>query len=494
MVTAAVSASMLYDYIQCPHRVWLDLFGDPDLQDPTTAFNRLLWERGHAFEQELVDKLEVPYLNLRTALSSERLGLTKEAMEAGENLIYGGRLYAGDMLGEPDLLRRQGRGYVAGDIKSGAGLEGGSEDIDGNPKPHYAAQLAFYTDILEQMGTCGSRTPFVWDINGQEVPYDLDLLRGKTSPSSLWGNYGGILEAVRSIISRSSETLPAFCGACSDCHWRSLCEKDLEARDDLTKIPGLGRKKRDALAPHCATVQALADIDLDELIDGKKTIIRGIGVGSLRKFQARAQLQRTPEAKPYFEQEVSFPSVNDELFFDVETDPFRDCCYLHGFFERRGGIGGAEDYVSFFADDPSAEAEERVFSQAWDYVASNPEAAVYYYSHYECTTWRKLARKYPNVASEADVRAFFERELSVDLYKIVGLKMIWPTRGHGLKKTAKFLGFSWSDEDPSGAASIEWYHRWVETSDQAIRDRILTYNEDDCVATRVLLDGLRALV
>ena len=44
------------------------------------------------------------------------------------------------------------------------------------------------------------------------------------------------------------------------------------------------------------------------------------------------------------------------------------------------------------------------------------------------------------------------------------------------------------------AASIEWFHRWVETGDKDIRQRILDYNEDDCRATRVLLDGIRQLV
>ena len=492
-MSMAVSASMLYDYIQCPHRVWLDFYGDGDLRDPTTAFNRLLWDRGHAFEKELVDGLDVPYLDLRSAPNSERLGLTKDAMEAGEDLIYGGRLLVGDMLGEPDLLRKHGGGYVAGDIKSGAGFEGGSEDIGGKPKPHYAVQLAFYTDIIEQMGACGSRTPFVWDINGQEAPYDLDLPRGTRSPSTLWSDYSTVLAAVKAIVSRSSETTPAFCGACSNCHWRTLCDDDLEKKDDLTKIPGIARKKRDAFAPYCPTVRALADIDLDELIDGKKTVIPRVGIDSLRRFQARAQLQCAPDGQPYFEKAVSLPSVGVELFFDVETDPFRDYCYLHGFLERQVGSGGAERYVSFFADEPNPKAEERVFADAWSYVASHPAAAIYFYSHYERTTWRKLANRYSNVASEADVDAVFERELSIDLCKIVGSKMIWPTRNHGLKTVAKFLGFSWRDEDPSGAASIEWYHRWVDTSDDAVRSRILMYNEDDCVATRVLLDGLRAL-
>jgi hypothetical protein len=48
----------------------------------------------------------------------------------------------------------------------------------------------------------------------------------------------------------------------------------------------------------------------------------------------------------------------------------------------------------------------------------------------------------------------------------------------------------WRDTHPSGAASIEWFDRWCNPE---IRQRILDYNEDDCRATRVLLDGIRSL-
>jgi len=45
----------------------------------------------------------------------------------------------------------------------------------------------------------------------------------------------------------------------------------------------------------------------------------------------------------------------------------------------------------------------------------------------------------------------------------------------------------------SGAASIQWFHEWAEHGDPAVRQRILDYNEDDCRATRVLVDALKDL-
>jgi len=69
----------------------------------------------------------------------------------------------------------------------------------------------------------------------------------------------------------------------------------------------------------------------------------------------------------------------------------------------------------------------------------------------------------------------------------------WPTCDHTLKTLAQYLDFEWRDTDPSGAASIEWFQRWSESKDPKIKQRILEYNEDDCLATRVLLDKIKTL-
>src|SRR6185436_6473379 len=107
-----ITAAMLYDLVYCPHRVGMDLFGDPAKRDPLSPFVQLLWERGQVIEQQVVESLKLPFTNLRASPVAERERLTGEAMARGDQLIYGGRISAGDLVGEPDLLRRQERGYV----------------------------------------------------------------------------------------------------------------------------------------------------------------------------------------------------------------------------------------------------------------------------------------------------------------------------------------------------------------------------------------------
>ena len=487
-----ITASMLYDLVQCPHRVGMDAFSDLATRDPVSPFVELLWERGATFERETIANLSLPFLDLSTLPPAEREARTLDAMRRSEPLIYAGRVTVDDLVGVPDLLRRDGEHYVPGDIKSGAGEEG--PDDNRSLKKHYAVQLALYVDILERKGVSAGRHAFVWDVHGDEVHYDLALPQGVRTPETWWDAYQRHLQQARAILAHTEPTLPASASICKQCHWRSVCTAQLEASNDLTLIPELGRSKRDVMVAEIATVRALAESQLAAFMRGKQTLFTGIGPDTLEKFQRRARLLCDEHAVPYLTHPISLPDANRELFFDIEVDPMRDVCYLHGFVERVEGNNARERYVAFYADQPEARDEEAAFAQAWAFVQRSTPCAIYYYSPYERTHWKRLANKYPAVCSEAGVEALFALPATIDLYTdIVRRSTEWPTRDHSIKTLAKFLGFRWRDTEPSGATSIEWYHRWVQGGDVAVKQRLLEYNEDDCRATRVLLEGLRRL-
>jgi predicted RecB family nuclease len=491
-MTIPIIAAMLYDLVQCPHRLEMDLFGDPIKRDEINPFVELLWQKGTDYEHEVIDGLAQPFLDLSPYAGDEKEQLTFEAMRRGEPLIYSARISADDLLGDPDLLRREGSGYVAGDIKSGSGEE--NDEDDPKLKKHYGVQLALYTDILERKGLASSRRPFVWDVHGKEVPYDLDEQQGTRNPITIWEIYERALAQVRRILAQTEKTHPAYCGACKLCHWYTACLTELEVTDDLTLLPELGRAKRDVMVDQVSTVTDLAAINVNGFISGKKTVFKGIGPDTLRKLHARAKLNKTKGAKPYLTGTINLPISETELFFDIEVDPMRDICYLHGFVKRVGGAQSTESYTACFAASVSPAEEERAFAEAWRYICDHQPCVVYYYSKYERTIWRQLQAKYPSVCKTDEIENLFNPRNSVDLYfDVVKKTTEWPTRDYSIKTLAKFLGFKWRDTNPSGAASIEWFDRWIRTGDPAVKQRILDYNEDDCVATRVLLDGIRAL-
>ncbi|MDD3029395.1 MAG: TM0106 family RecB-like putative nuclease [Alphaproteobacteria bacterium] len=492
MSKSQISASILYDLVQCPHRVTMDLFGDYTKRDEISPFVQLLWEKGSLYEKKVIANLGLPFLDLSPYKEQDKERRTLEAMNAGVGLIYNGRISSGDLLGEPDLLRKDGAGYIAGDIKSGSGEEG--DEDDRKPKKHYAVQLALYTDILQQLGKSSGLKAFVWDVHGEEVFYDFYLATGTRHLENLWDFYQEILTQARQIQSHTLETIPAYSAICKNCVWYSVCQDQLRASNDLTLIPSLGRSKRDAMLSHIGSIHELAEMDVQQFIRGSRTIFQGVGPSTLHKAKSRAQLLTQPNARPYLTAPISLPTSQKEIFFDIEVDPMQDICYLHGFVERLNGNNGAERFLPVFADDPTPEAEEEAFAKAWAYIQSNPDAIIYYYSKYERTLYRKLCQKYPNVCHPEEIENMFDPARAIDLYFDVVLKAIeWPTKDYSIKTLARYLGFDWRDTHPSGAASIEWYNRWTETKDPAIKARILEYNEDDCRATRVLLDGIRGL-
>lgn len=489
-----ITASMLYDLISCPHRVRMDLFEDPAKRDPVNPFVQMLWEKGSLYEEEVIDGLEIEYVDLSQYAGDEKEARTAEAMRNGVPLIYSARIAEGGLLGDPDLLRKEAGGYVAGDIKSGGGEEG--DEDNRKPKKHYGVQLALYTDILERKGVSPGRRGFIWDVHGEEVPYDFSAPYGKRKPRTLWQDYEETLALAEAIVNQGNETEPAYSsGICKLCHWYSQCMDQLEDKNDLTLIPELGRSKRDVLIDQVSSIDELAAINPDAFIRGKKTVFPGIGPSTLIKLYERAKLiSAGDDAQPYLRAPVTLPVFERELFFDIEVDPMRDHCYLHGFIERMGGDNSSERFVAFFADDVDEASERKAFAEAWAYMQANQPCAIYYYSKYERTIYRKLQEKYPDVCSADEIEALFDPATAVDLYFDVVLKATeWPTRDFSIKSIAKFLGFAWRDTHPSGAASIEWFDQWIKTGDPKVKQRILDYNEDDCIATRVLLDGIRAL-
>lgn len=485
-----ITASILYNLVECPQRVALDAFGSFEQRDQLSPFVRLLWERGTLFERETVGNMDGPILDLSEVPDEDRERLTLEAMMKGEPLIYGGSISASDLVGRPDLLRMEIGGYVPGDIKSGRAKEGRGDDHERKPKRPYAVQLALYIHILEQLTFSAGRRAFVLDVQGDEVEYNFSDEPGK----KLWADYESSLAQARKVLAKQLVPIPGYSSTCKLCHWQTLCLAELTRMDDLTLIPLLRRSDRDAMRNHISTRSALADADPNRFILGKKTIFTAMGADRLRSLHARAALLKAPQPQPYLRAPVRLAFFPIELFFDIEVDPLRGICYLHGFVERINGDIQTERFVSFFAEDPSLEAERDAFAAALEYFASKPGAGVYYYSKYERTIYRKLQQKYPEICTVEDVEDLFDPRRAVDLYGDVVLKSIeWPTRDYSIKTLAKFLGFTWRDTNPSGAASVEWFDRWCRERDPDIRQRILDYNEDDCRATRVLLDGIRDL-
>ena len=77
-------------------------------------------------------------------------------------------------------------------------------------------------------------------------------------------------------------------------------------------------------------------------------------------------------------------------------------------------------------------------------------------------------------------------------HQLLRISVAFPCYGRGLKDIAKCLGFAWRQEDVNALTSMVLYLQYVRFGKAADsnRQKILDYNEDDCLATMHVFDWL----
>jgi len=496
-----ITASSLYDYIQCPHKVWRDIYGPKEEKiQETNPFVQLLWEKGIKHEEKIISKLG-GFLNLKEGSIDERFQKTIEAMKNKTPLIYQGVMKYENLLGIPDLLRKlPDNSYMPIDIKSGVGFEGANDEEgdEGKPKKHYAVQLCLYNDLLKKFRFATHNNGNIIDITGEEVEYNLIAPMGVKIKETWWELYERIKKHVDLLIKNQEKNKPASGGICKLCPWYNSCKKWCEETKDLTNVFYLGRSVRDKINTDLLIedIDSFLNIDVAEVMkqkdkekrSGNKDFLYGIAEGNLQKSLNRAKILYQTK-KPVIYEDIVLPEVNYELYFDIEDDPTQEFVYLHGVYERHRH---SERYVHFIATEILPEAEKEIWQQFWKYIESLPknDYAVYYYSSHEKTIYKKLQKRYSDVITIEKMGEFFDNPNVIDLYRIIEKHTDWPVGSYSLKTLATYLGFKWRDETPSGALSIQWFNNYLENNDKDILQRILEYNEDDCNALMVLKDKL----
>ncbi len=82
-------------------------------------------------------------------------------------------------------------------------------------------------------------------------------------------------------------------------------------------------------------------------------------------------------------------------------------------------------------------------------------------------------------------------EQPVNLVSVIFAQVYFPTFSNGLKEIAASIGFRWSLPEASGAHAIKWRHEWEHSNLDAMKQRLYTYNANDCIAlerlTKVIL-------
>ena len=464
-----ITARMVYDFVKSPFKTWCDCNAPAEAKDPLTEYDKLLLEQGQQHEERTVAKAYPEAETLTYTTPEEGFRLSLEAMRDGIAAMHNVPIFylPEGLIGRADILERNdGRPsafgnyhYVVKEIK-----------LAKNIKNYHRIQTAYYNYLLGKIQRYTPDRYILINRDREELPFPYD-------ETEVLNVLKGIQE-----IHNGKEVSPTF-GSC-DRPWETYCNQEAIKRQDVSLVGQVGPSFKEKLvAAGFAKVSDLATAKIYDL-----TSIKGIGNKRALRFQTNA----TAIAKGTYIKlaDVTFPKVSTEIFLDLEgtgeqvsEEELIANDYLIGVLVRRDGT---EKYLHFLAE--NFEAEGKMFHEFLEWLASQEDYIIYHWHHYEKKHLERLVERY-GISEEMTDKLFGRLR---DLYKDAVHCFAFPTYGYGLKQIAGYMGFSWRDEVIDAMDSAALYFQYVQNPDDNLDklERVLTYNEDDCVATRTVKDWM----
>jgi predicted RecB family nuclease len=178
----------------------------------------------------------------------------------------------------------------------------------------------------------------------------------------------------------------------------------------------------------------------------------------------------------------SLPTAEAKVYLDIEGVPDRDFHYLIGAVIE---AGGSTTHNYFWADDESE--QEAAFAQLAVLLGSLTNLRVYHFGSYEVAALESMRRRLGPLYEEA-IRHILAN--AVNVLSVVHRHVYFPTYSNSLKDIGRALGHQWTDVAASGVQSIVWRDAWERGHDPGLKEKLIRYNKEDCLAVKALCDFL----
>ena len=449
-----------------PFSLYCRYHADPARMDPPDPFLQALSVKGTEHESDILESdypemEQVPY-----ETPEEGFMAALRSMAGGTEALSNFPLFwlPEGMHGYADILeRRDGvsafgqHHYVVREIK-----------IAKNIMERHVVQAAFYSMMLGHIQRRPPERFLITNGDGETAEYR-------------YGEHEGLLLECMDMAGRirGGWMPPAIYGNGAP-PWSNYCNEIAVRNDDVSLIPGVGPGMRARMADAgLGTVRAVASSPAAEL-----QRIRGVGKKKSSNYLEAARAISGGECVRKGGA-IDLPDRTTEIFLDLEglSDVIDGTIsdYLIGALVRRGG---AETYHPFVAEN---RREDAMLEQFLDFMDGQEDYAIYHWHHYERTHLRSMMERHG-----MEGRRILEPDVMIDLYPVATGAFAFPTYTNSIKDIAKWLGFRWRHENVGAMSSIGLYLKYAEDPEAGREGMgmVLDYNEDDCVATRVVKDWL----
>jgi predicted RecB family nuclease len=475
-----ITDEVLLNYKRCSRRVFLNVYGDLSLQKTEADFVQKLKRENQSHIANVLNKYFPDYSQPPPSNNwHEKAVATELLMNRGVDCIYNGLLESntiteGDaktatLLANPTILVKQAGNSRFGDWS----YVPINVHLGRRAKSEYKLLAAFSAKLLTEIqGTIPASVRIIL----RQLDYHrvrLDIWQGKTQTT--------IDECIEMLRQKNEPNVFISRQKCNLCHWYDHCYNTARSQQHLSLIPGVTPSRYENLQTLGVTsLESLANVSVTEL--GELT---GGEIASKLQQQARSLLDNKPIWLQKEEGKFtrSIPTAAIEFYFDIEAEPDRNVDYLLGvvLVDRQQNI---QHFFAFLAEKPEDEA--LIWQNFLNLIETYSDAPIFHFSEYEAETIQRLGMLYKTPSDR--ISNILDR--CFDLYEWTIDSVVFPVERYSLKYLANWLGFHWRLPGVSGDLCVCWYDDWLNTGDRSFLHSILTYNEDDCLATLHLKNWL----
>jgi predicted RecB family nuclease len=286
-----------------------------------------------------------------------------------------------------------------------------------------------------------------------------------------------LLREVKDMVGAESPPRLALNTHCQVCEFHERCHDQAVQNDDITLLRGIGEKEIRKLNRK-----------------GIFTIAQLSCIFRLRKKGKRVKRQQQPhyfalqaaairDKKIYVLKPPPLLESPVRIYLDIEGDSDRSFAYLLGLIVDEDGT---ETRHSLWAD--SKGDEQTIFRRLLAIVSRYEDFTLIHYGSYE-TTFLKRMRK--ALGQSRTATKLLSR--SFNLLSIIHSHIYFPVHSNSLKVIGGYLGFTWTDHDASGLKSIVMRSRWEKERDESLKQELVRYNMEDCLALRRVAELVRMI-
>jgi len=447
-----ISNELFCDFLNCKYKAYLRLTGNSGEQSRFEQMNLGLLKGYRTVASERL---------LRSQSSGEiceKPQSLRNALEHGYAVITDAHVTVGDIACHFDALMRAAKPPS---------------------KSCYFPLLFIHTEKVSKLDKlllayCGSILERLQD---EEIPFG-KIVRGRrfvTSRVDTSSLLPTLNQTVREIadLRRGSDPPPLrLNGHCSICEFGEQCRATAIEKDDLSLLRGLRDKDISKLnAKGIFTVNQFSHTFRPRRRRRKMEY-------AARKHNWALQARAIRDNTLFIAEKPVSPSKRTQVYLDIEGIPDKDFYYLIGLLISDRD---SRSFHSLWAD--SLDQQHQNWISFLAILNQIEDFDLLHYGKYENCFLRRMRKLY---GGDTDLLDRIE-SCSSNVLSAIHCHLYFPVLSNDLKSIASCLGFKWSTEGASGLESIAWHHEWTASGNTAIKEKLIQYNKEDCLALEAVV-------